>query len=97
MELSGTILSKRVQGTERKDDDLPGIDGGNNTCLVVELVTSHGQQPSAPLEFSNTFKKGNIAEADEAMAAYFEARLDAIERFLTGSLPTRAKVIGSAF
>ena len=38
------LQSKRVQGTKRKDDDLPGIDGGNNTCLVVELVTSHGQQ-----------------------------------------------------
>jgi hypothetical protein len=37
--------SERVQGTERKDDDLPGVDGSNYSCLVVELGTSHGQRP----------------------------------------------------
>jgi len=38
------IQSRRVQGAKHKDDDLPGIDGGDDTSLIIEFVTTHGRQ-----------------------------------------------------
>lgn len=51
----------------------------------------------APIDLARRLKEGEIEDAENALAAYFEARLDQIERFLVEAHPRRAKVLSSAF
>jgi len=52
---------------------------------------------SGPIEFAQLFADGKDAEAEQALATYFEGRLDEIEESLLKALPSRAKVLASAF
>lgn len=52
---------------------------------------------SAPLDLALALKEGNVEEAERALAAYFDGRLDQIERFLAEAHPRRSKVLSSAF
>lgn len=52
---------------------------------------------SEPTEAAALVFEGNLAEAEDKLAGYFEDRLDDIEATLVAALPGRAKIISSAF
>ncbi|WFU40101.1 hypothetical protein QA640_38775 [Bradyrhizobium sp. CB82] len=56
-----------------------------------------GMRLDAPLGLGRSLKEGEIEHAENALAKYFDARVDQIERFLVEAHPRRAKVLSSAF
>src|SRR5215212_183816 len=51
----------------------------------------------APFELSQALGRGEIEKSEKALAAYFELRVNEIERFVAEAHPKRAKVLASAF
>lgn len=93
-----TNIGPAIEQFQRGFRELPP-----HTRQALLLLAEHGwymdfEMPVLDLwHFQETFEKGDIQEAENELVAYFESKLDEIEKTITKRFPHRAHLIKSAF